>query len=316
VTDIPHQTPPAHLRWLAACLRRLPEFRGRWRIERRLDARLAARGWHWRMRVHGAWMDLALEDEIDRQIFVNGVYERAATSMIRRLPLAGGTVVDAGANVGYHTLLFAGLVGPQGKVHALEPLPANRRRLEANLALNPVLAERVRVWPTALADQAGGLEMLDAGPTHSGMSRVPGVPGSRPERHSAASNQRAGQELGAPTCGNTPPEILRVPAITLDELWKQLERPPVTLVKLDLEGYELRVIEGAHTLLNNDPPPLLLVEVFDELLRAHGNGRLALFQRLDALGYRGLDFRREESAFQINETPRDGQLLLFAKRRL
>ena len=65
-----------------------------------------------------------------------GVWEPVLSEFILRHVQEGDVCVDAGANIGYFSLLFAQRVGPSGKVIAIEAAPDTARRLRANLALN------------------------------------------------------------------------------------------------------------------------------------------------------------------------------------
>jgi FkbM family methyltransferase len=69
-------------------------------------------------------------------LFINEVYEPYETELISSIIKPGSVVLDIGANIGYHTLLFAKLVGQSGKVFAFEPSPANLRLLEKNVSIN------------------------------------------------------------------------------------------------------------------------------------------------------------------------------------
>src|SRR3972149_4894080 len=65
------------------------------------------------------------------------------------------TVYDVGAPLGFFTLALARLVGPQGRVLAFEPLPANVLLLRENLAMNPAGAANVQVVEAAVAGESG-----------------------------------------------------------------------------------------------------------------------------------------------------------------
>jgi FkbM family methyltransferase len=76
--------------------------------------------------------------------------ERAALAAALR---PGDTAIDVGANIGAYSLFMAGLVGPHGRVLAVEPQPAVLARLKVNCAFNPDLA--IEIAPTALGDREG-----------------------------------------------------------------------------------------------------------------------------------------------------------------
>src|SRR5688572_23520723 len=79
-----------------------------------------------------------------------GCFEPFVYDALRASSLEGSTVWDVGAHIGYHTLGFAALVGPAGRVIAFEPNLQNLERLGQNLARNPQLSARVGVEGYAL----------------------------------------------------------------------------------------------------------------------------------------------------------------------
>jgi len=84
--------------------------------------------------VQGHKMLLDKHDNLN--LSVRGVFARAETDLCRKLIKPGDVVVDLGANIGYFTLIFAGLVGEHGHVFAFEPEAANFELLSRNVALN------------------------------------------------------------------------------------------------------------------------------------------------------------------------------------
>lgn len=129
----------------------------------------------------------------------------------------GDVVIDAGGCWGDTALYFASLVGPHGKVFTFEFDPESLEILHANLALNPELAERIEVVSLALWNRSGEtLEFTPAG-------RMTTV--GRPSEDGASE--------------------LRVSTVTLDDYVKQQGLDRVDYIKMDVEGAELAVIDGA-----------------------------------------------------------------------
>lgn len=87
-------------------------------------------------------------------IFIRGVFEPALSRVIEQVVGEGDVCVDAGANVGYFTLLMAQRCGPCGQVLAIEAAPRNVRRIRQNLALN-AFGDRVQVLEAACTDVSG-----------------------------------------------------------------------------------------------------------------------------------------------------------------
>ena len=153
-----------------------------------------------------------------------GSYEREETELFCRSVGAGDRVLDIGASLGYYSLLAGGLVGPEGRVGAVEPDPHNLRFLEAHRRANR-FEDRLHVMPLALSDQAGTLK-FDRG-SGTGTGKLSGEGG------------------------------LSVEVQTLDGLVERLGWLP-TLVKIDVEGAELGVLEGGEAVLTESRPTILL----------------------------------------------------------
>lgn len=142
----------------------------------------------------------------------------------------GGFFVDIGANFGLHTLLGCDLVGPTGKVLAVEPVPANLALLRRNLQLNNY-STRTRVMEVALtADKSDSVEMTVEDGLSPAASLSLGIGGKK----------------------------ISVPTSNLDTILIDYEKTP-DLIKIDVEGAEHEVLKGAINTLRKGPP--LLIEV-------------------------------------------------------
>src|SRR4051794_2822301 len=99
---------------------------------------------------HG-WM-LCAGPTIGKCLELYGEYSEGEVATMRRYVRPGDTVIDVGANIGSLTLPMAGLVGPQGRVVAVESHPATFNLLCAHLALNGI--EHVRPFNAFVSDVA------------------------------------------------------------------------------------------------------------------------------------------------------------------
>lgn len=188
----------------------------------------------------GGRIFLHYREDIGLVTLLGGGFERAELMCARRLVRPGTTAVDVGANVGVYTVVLALAAGPRGRVLAFEPAPENLRRLEQNVTLNRL--ENVDVHGVALADRTGEVVLqLGADPAYHSTVEV--------------FERRA---LGAET---------RVEAAILDEVWRAAGAPEVSFVKVDTEGSELPVLQGAEELLAATRPALL-VEARDARVEA------------------------------------------------
>lgn len=99
-----------------------------------------------------------LLDQVDSLGIRSGKrFEECEIDIIQKTVQKGWTVVDAGANIGYHTLVLSRAVGDKGKVYAFEPAPDNFALLVENLKLNN--CQNVVAVNAALMDRDGMVNM-------------------------------------------------------------------------------------------------------------------------------------------------------------
>lgn len=173
---------------------------------------------------HGTLLFNRHDQYIGRSLALYGEYSEDELRLLAPLLRPGDTVVEAGANLGAHTLPLARAVGPAGRVLAFEPQRLVFQLLCANAALNSLTHVDAR--------QAA----LGAAP---GVLRVPPLP---PDR---AANF-GGVSLSVDGPGET------VPVLPMDAL----DLPACRLLKADVEGMESAVLEGARQTLARCRPVL------------------------------------------------------------
>jgi FkbM family methyltransferase len=179
----------------------------------------------------------------------------AALAFLRR----GSVAIDVGANLGEWTVPLARSVDGAGRVIAIEPAPVSATALEATLAANALhQAEIVRC---AIGDHDGSTEFS-----------VPVVTSARTDTGAA--------RIGPAGVGH---EAFCVPLRSLDSLAAERHVDRLDLIKIDVEGDERRVLDGAAAILERWRP-VLVIETGHE---AEGD-RSAIHDRLRALGYRML----------------------------
>jgi FkbM family methyltransferase len=189
-----------------------------------------------------------------------GSYEPELREIMRGVLSMGAVAVDVGANVGWHTLLMARLVGPGGRVVAVEPNPSVRAQLLRNVSLNRLT--QVAIVACALADAPGIVSFLapDADDPSSASGHIVSA-----ENETAAS--------------------IRVETGTLDALVEQKKLDRVDLIKVDAEGFEWPVLQGSERTITRFRPYIIFE--FDEAYAARGRESAALFSKFfDRHGYR------------------------------
>lgn len=173
------------------------------------------------------------------------------------------TVWDVGAFMGYHALAFAALVGEQGRVVTFEPNPFNVERIRMNLERSPDLAPRVTVVTDALSNEDGQTAFTFSSSVDTGNSSGSHIAGAfAPEVSSVYESF----------------EQITVNTVRADTLLREGRVPVPSLIKMDVEGAEAMVLEGAVEMLSTARPTLLL-EVHHIVTMLHTQ------QLLSGLGY-------------------------------
>jgi FkbM family methyltransferase len=215
--------------------------------------------------IDGIKLDLRMGTDIARLVFLAGEIDPNEFSFLADVLKPGMCVVDVGANEGLFTLFFRKRVGPGGRVIALEPSERELIHLKRNLRINRFLD--VEVVPLAVGDHVGRARLSLAEAGHAG--------------HNA---------LGTPAAPwVSVVDQVEVEVSTLDTLSDARNWPRIDLIKMDIEGSELRALRGADRLLARDRP-MLLLEAEQESLSLRGASFSELLSWLAARKYRAMDF--------------------------
>jgi len=186
-----------------------------------------------------------LNDPLYRRLFLYGEYEPLVMSAIEKMILKGELVVDIGANVGIITALMGRLVGGAGKVFSFEPVPFLYKQLAVTISLNH-LSEIVIPESMAVSDQS--IEKV-----------IIYVPDN-------ASNACSSLKVDRPVSA-TPYECM---TITLDQALVDFLPSIPVLVKVDVEGAEMLVLQGANHLSSGERPPIWVIEVNHKTAKRFG----------------------------------------------
>jgi FkbM family methyltransferase len=157
---------------------------------------------------------------------IRGVLEPAVQEALRRHVAPGAVVYDIGANIGFFSVLSASLAGPDGRVEAFEPVPANSSAVRANAVLNRF--PTISVHEAAVSDHAGVDELC--------------VPGEAGWAHLIDRGRHPQAE-----------QLIPVRLMSLDEEIERGQLPAPDVVKIDVEGSEIAVLTGfTQTLRSRD----------------------------------------------------------------
>lgn len=202
--------------------------------------------------VDGTRMLVNTASWIEWKLFFFGDYDPETVAVLKHCLRPGHTMIDVGANIGTHALPLARV----GRVLAFEPSPSIFARLIANAALNDATSFEAR--QVALGDRVGTIDLfLPVDAANAG---------------------------GATAIQTTSGRYISVPCTTLDAIAATEDLGTVDAIKIDVEGYESAVIDGARLILTRQRP-ILIFEYNAHQWALAGQTFTAVRQRLVALGY-------------------------------
>ena len=182
--------------------------------------------------------------------------DRGERAILRRVVRSGMIVLDIGANIGVYSRFLAGLVGADGKVIAFEPAPDIFHRLRDNVTGLP----QVEPIQAAAGDSTGEIVLFESEELNVD-HRV----------YDTGENRRR----------------VRVPCWALDDYIAADQL--IDLIKIDVQGFELRALRGAARILKRNPKIIVLLEYWPHGLRAAGDTPMAL-----------VDYLSKECGFQLH----------------
>jgi FkbM family methyltransferase len=249
---------------------RSPIAHGKGVIVRRLAPRLPLRYREFVAELPGdGSVVLRFDEWIGRHYLLHdSSFEAPELEFMRDALDTGATAIDVGANVGVFTVTAGLCVGEDGHVIAVEADEEYRPRLCANLERNAL--ENTEIIAAAAGDADGEVELIIADDgAFSSIKPLVSYSGSGATR--------------------------RIPYRRLDSIWADAGEPDVAFVKIDVEGAEVEVVDGAEQLLRQCHPALV-VEVREELTEPE------VRRRLVAIGYEDVtpsDFGSANRAYRM-----------------
>ncbi|HEY8900008.1 MAG TPA: FkbM family methyltransferase [Chthoniobacterales bacterium] len=212
----------------------------------------------------GLAYELDLHEGIDLSIYLFGAFEPDVVAYYTPVLREGSVVLDIGANIGAHALRMASLVGDSGKVVAIEPTDWAFAKLTRNVGLNAAIAPRIERVQGFVAANAGEV--------------LPGdICSSWPLDAGDSSGLDESQGRSFPTTG------ARV--VTLAGLCEEFELLKIDLIKLDVDGHEINVLEGGLGVIERFRPAIV-IELAPYVF-ANGDGDVCrILEMLASVGYR------------------------------
>ena len=208
--------------------------------------------------VNNFQMLVRVDDSVGSEIYYLGAMREDEADFIARNIEETDICFDIGANVGYYTLLLASLA-KKGQVHSFEPVPLSFHLLQSNIQINSfgnvvanccAVGEEEGERPFAVADDTSFSSFVDT------------------ERRTIKNS-------------------VRVSVTTLDTYCREHKIQQIHLMKVDVEGAEGLVLNGARQIMQdkNRRPRLVMLELYEPMLRKYGTDIEQILHTMAGWGY-------------------------------
>lgn len=168
----------------------------------------------------------------------------------------GNVVLDIGTNIGSTLLRMASIVEETGFIYGFEPDPINYENCMQNIALNSF--KNVRVSQIGLGSSVGSFDLVVDTESNRGGNRI--------------------------SFQETLKNITTISVNTLDKWMQENKVLKIDVIKIDVEGFELKVLKGGEEAINTHKPQLF-IELDDDNLRAVDDSASSLIKLLEDWGY-------------------------------
>ena len=192
-------------------------------------------------KIQGNKMYLSINDSgLSRDLLFSDIREPLQTNLVKQLVQPGMTVVDIGANLGYYVLIEAAIVGRTGKVYAIEPIPGSYEILKKNVYINKY-ENIVETHLCAISDTNSVSRIA--------MAKQKNFSTMFLEEDEMSDWMKKQLEISIE-------KTLDVETVTLDKFLA--DKKPVDFIRMDVEGYEGRIIKGMLDTVKNSGSSLRL----------------------------------------------------------
>jgi FkbM family methyltransferase len=174
----------------------------------------------------GMLIHIDTSNYIEYKVFAEGSYEKETRLLMLNFLAQGDTVLDVGANIGVHAIPLAQKIGTSGKLFAFEPVPFVQHKLKKNIELNQV--KNIEIIPHALSNEEIEISTNFGADTNNFGT------------FSLADTDQGGQ--------------LKISTLIGDKFVDNNNINHIKLIKIDVEGFEYKVLSGLkNTILNQKP---------------------------------------------------------------
>jgi len=199
---------------------------------------------------------------------MNTNFEPAETELIRKTVKEGDIVLDIGANIGVYTVMIAEIVGEKGKVYAFEPDPTNFAILKKNVEINGY--KNVILIDKAVSSKKGKLKLFLC-EENTGDHKI----------YDSKENRK----------------FVEIESIRLDDYFSDY-KGKIDFIKMDVEGSEPGVINGASKILTKNTHLKIVTEFYPMLIEEYGYSYEQYLKDIFKLGFSVYDIEGDKNRIQ------------------
>lgn len=221
-----------------------------------------------------------LSDWIPWNVYLHGSYivERSYEEFMLQIAEESSVIFDVGANIGYYTVQFSEI--SDGEIYAFEPMNYQHETLQKNLELNSL----TNIHPVKkIVSNTNSLARI----YFSGM-----------------------ENTAASSLVNKTDQYEEIQCITLDDFCKDNDIEEIDLIKIDVEGYELKALKGLQNMLKSQKISHLFIEIVEKHLNNAGTSAKEICDYLESHNYKAFSVKSGE--LQPYQPGSDESLVYFA----
>ena len=190
---------------------------------------------------NGIVINFDTRNYIEYKIFAEGYYEQEVTLLMQNYVEIGDTVLDIGANIGVHSLNLSKMVGKSGVVYSFEPIPFLKDKLNLNISLNSFT--NISIMPFALSDSNYTIKTAFSQNGNNGTFFI--------------QNDDSGET--------------EINCVKGDDWANQQQITNLKLIKIDVEGFEYKVITGLKNTISKFKPVIFFEYDTNYISRANSS---------------------------------------------
>lgn len=227
-------------------------------------------------------------EDIGKSLMLARRHEEEEVSFFERFIGIDAICIDVGANIGYYTMLFAKLSGANGVVYAIEPLRKNYLSLELSAEINQY--HNIQLFCGVASSSEGEVNIS--------------IPQGDGAYAHIASDSSSGERL------------ITVQSTTLDSLAATYAMPRIDAIKIDVEGAELLVLQGATGIFANIQlrPRVVMIELVSDMLKAHAATIPMVLEFMAQYGYQPYKVTKDGHLSPYTTADMDNVFNVFFKR--